>query len=140
MAGGAGYCPGSGVDVEVVAVVAVFDAGFAHDGFDNRDMAFVVERFESRTGRVRRIGHDVGAGRFFGDKIGADVGVGGVGGSESHSSDEAAFGFGGYVSLVPVPFVGPGFVTVPGLGVYCRYCPVLGYPPGDPGPVPRPGP
>ena len=86
--GGAGHCPGSGVDPEVVAVVAVFDAGFAYDGFDDGDVMVVGERFESRTRRVRRIGHDVGAGQFFGDKIGADVGVGGVGGSESHSSDD----------------------------------------------------
>ena len=31
------------------------------------------------------------------------------------------------MSLVPVPFVGPGLVTVPGFGVHCRYGPVLGH-------------
>ena len=31
------------------------------------------------------------------------------------------------MGLVPVPFVGPGLVTVPGFGVHCRYGPVSGH-------------
>ena len=82
-------------------------------------MVEIVERFERRTQRVGRIGDYLCAGGFFGDESGADVGVGGVGRGQSHSCYEPGFGFGGDMGLVPVPFVGPGFVTVPGLGVYC---------------------
>ena len=46
--GGAGHCAGSGVDPEVVAVVAVFDVGFAYDGFDDGS---VVEKW-SRSSNV----------------------------------------------------------------------------------------
>ena len=36
------------------------------------------------------------------------------------------------MGLVPVPFTGPGLVTVPRLGIYCRYGPILGDTPSYP--------
>ena len=100
--GGAGHCSGSGVDPEVVAVVAVSDVGFAYDGFDDGCVAVVVEGFESRTGSVGRVSDDVGSGWFTSDEVGAYIGVGGVGRGESHSSDQSGLGFGGYVEFPPV--------------------------------------
>ena len=60
VAGGTRHCPGSGVDPEVVAVEPVFDVGFAYDWFHHRGVTKIVERFETSTGRVRRIGDDFG--------------------------------------------------------------------------------
>ena len=77
--GGTRHCPFSGVDIEVVAVEPVFDVGFAYDWFHHRGVTKIVERFESRTGRVRRIRDDFGTRGFFGNEILDTVGVWGVG-------------------------------------------------------------
>ena len=77
--GGTRHRPSSGVDIEVVAVVAVFDVGFAYDGFHHRGVTKIVERFQCRTGRVRRIRNDFGARGCFGNEIRNAVGVWGVG-------------------------------------------------------------
>ena len=147
VAGGAGHCSGSGVDPEVVAVVAVFDAGFAYDGFDDGDVMVVGERFESRTGSVRRVSDDVGAGWFFADEFSTDAGVGGVSRGQDRGGYEPGLGFGRDMGLVSVPFAGPGFCDRAGLGGLLL---ILSGPwlhselsaiglPGL-GPVPRPGP
>ena len=74
----------------------------------------------------------MGAGGFLGDEFDDGIGVGGVGRGERHRGYETGFGFGGYMGLVPVPFAGAGFVTVPRFGVYRRYRPVLGDTPSYP--------
>ena len=77
--GGTRHRPSSGVDIEVVAVEPVLDVGFAYDGFHHRGVTKIVERFERRTGRVRRIRNDFGARGCFGNEIRNAVGVWGVG-------------------------------------------------------------
>ena len=36
------------------------------------------------------------------------------------------------MGLVPVPFTGPGLVTMPGFGIHCRYGPILRHTPSYP--------
>ena len=132
MPGGTRHCPSFGVDIEVVAVEPVFDVGFAYDGFHHRGVAKTVEGFESRTGRVRRIRDDFGARGFFGNKILDTVGVWGVGSCQDRGGDQSGYGFGSDMGLVPVPFTGPGLVTMPGFGIHRRYGPVLGHTPRYP--------
>ena len=121
-----------GVDIEVVAVVSVFDVGFAYDWFGHRGVTEFVEGFERRTGRVRRIRDDFGTRGFFGNENRDAVGVGSVGSGQDRGGDQAGFGFGSDMGLVPVPFVGPGLVTMPGFGVHCRYGPILRHTASDP--------
>ena len=75
MVGGTRHRPSPGVDGEVVAVEPVFDVGFAYDGFHHRGVTKIVERFESRTGRVRRIRNDFGTWGLVGNEILDTVGV-----------------------------------------------------------------
>ena len=79
MVGGTRHCAGSGVDPEVVAVEPVLDVGFAYDGFHHRGVTKIIERFESRTRRVRRIRNDFGTRGCFGNETRDAVGVWGVG-------------------------------------------------------------
>ena len=106
--GGTGHCPSFGVDIEVVAVVAVFDVGFAYDGFDDRGVAEIVEGFERGARTVGRVGDDVGAGGFLGNEFDDGIGVGGVGRGERHRGDQSGFWFGGDMGLVSRPVYGSG--------------------------------
>ena len=46
--------------------------------------------------------------------------------------DQSGFGFCSDMGLVPVPFAGPGLVTMPGFGIHRRYGPVSGHTPRYP--------
>ena len=80
--------------------------GFAYDGFDDGCVVEFVERCESRTGSVGRVGDYAGSGGFFSDEAGGGFSVGSVGRGQDRGGYEPGLGFGGYVSLVPVPFTG----------------------------------
>ena len=73
---GTGHGSGFGVDVEVVAVVAVFDVGFADDGFGDGGEVVLVEGFEGGTGPIRRVGNNLAVGGLVGNEVGNQVGVG----------------------------------------------------------------
>ena len=130
--GGTGHLSSFGVYLEVVAVEPVFDVGFAYDWFHHRGVTKIVERFQRRTRRVRRIRDDFGIRGFFVDEIRDAVGVWGVGSGEDRGGDQPGFGFGSDMGLVPVPFAGPGLVTMPRFGIHRRYGPILGHTPRYP--------
>ena len=77
--GGTRHRAGSGIDTEIVAVEPVLDVGFAYDGFHHRGVTKIVERFESRTRRVRGVRNDFGTWGLVGNEIRDAVGVWGVG-------------------------------------------------------------
>ena len=86
--------------------------GLQYDWFGHRGVIELVERFERRTRRVRRIGDDFGARRLFGNEICDAVGVWGLAAVRTAAGDQSVSGFGSDMGLVPVPFAGPGLVTV----------------------------
>ena len=108
MVGGTRHRAGSGIDTEIVAVEPVFDVGFAYDGFHHRGVTKIVERFESRTRRVRRIRNDFGTRGCFGNETLDTVGVWGVGSCQDRGGDQSGYGFDSHMGLVPVPFCGSG--------------------------------
>ena len=76
----------------------VLDVGFAYDGFHHRGVTKIVERFESRTGRVRRIRNDFGTRGCFGNETRDAVGVWGVGSCQNRGGDQPGYGFGSHIT------------------------------------------